>query len=112
MEIRFFITEQSVNDMDIVDYEAFERAQDGDVKIYRIRPAVCRFMVDENNIPIPYNQALKASEKMKLKDFKDFINKFFETMQGSAIPKSTGSELKSPTEAVPVDSLYQVGLER
>lgn len=108
MDINFYITEQSVNDMDIVEYEAFERAMDGDVKLYRLRPAIARFMVDENNRPIPHAQALKISDKLKVKDVKDFLGKFFQVMQDSAVKKTRESELKSPSEEVST-SLSPVG---
>ena len=98
MEINFYITEQSVNDMSAEDYEAFERAQDGEIKMYRLRPAICRFMVDEHNQPVPYEQALKLSGKMKVIQYKDFIQKFFETMNNATVPKVNGSSSKSPTE--------------
>jgi len=98
MEIQFYITEKAVNEMSAEDYEAFERAQDGEIKMYRLRPAICRFMVDNNNQSIPYEQALKLSGKMKVGQYKDFIEKFFTTMNEAAIPKVNGSSSKSPTE--------------
>jgi hypothetical protein len=108
-EIQFYITEQGVNDMEAEDYEAFERAQDGDFKLYRIRPALCRFMVDELNRPIPYEQALKISGKMKIGHVKQFLESFFQTIQGAAVKKANGSPSKSPTEAGPTDSPSQPG---
>lgn len=104
MEIKFLITEDSINNMSAADYEAFERAQDGDIKLYRLRPAICRFMVDAKNVPVPFAQALKISEQMKVKEMKDFIAKFFDLMRERAIPKESGSPLKSPTEAEQTDS--------
>lgn len=98
MEIQFYITEKSVNEMSAEDYEAFERAQDGEIKMYRLRPAICRFMVNEKNEPIAYEQAMKLSGKMKVGQYKDFIEKFFTTMQDATIPKANGSSSKSPTE--------------
>ncbi len=109
MEIRFFITEDAVNNMDVADYEALERAQDGDVKLYRLRPMMCRFMVDENNQPISFAQALKITDKIKMKEMKDFVGKFFETMKGAVIPKETGSLSQSPIEVKQVDYLSQAG---
>ena len=111
-EINFYITENLINDMDASDYEAFERAQDGDIKIYRLRPAMCRFMVDENNQPIPHAQALKISEKLKIRQLKDFVQKFFDVMKNSAVPKLNGSPLKSQSEVELADSLFQDGLQR
>jgi hypothetical protein len=108
-EIHFYITEQAVNDMETEDYEAFERAQDGDFKLYRVRPALCRFMVDAANKPVPYEQALKISGKMKISHIKDFLETFFKTIQAAAIPKASGSPSSSPTEVKPTDSPSQPG---
>ena len=100
MDINFYITEQAINDMSASDYEAFERAQDGEVKVYKLRPAICRFMVDEHNKPIPYEQALKISEKLKIKQLKDFIGKFFEVMKNTTVPKETGTPSPLPSEVL------------
>lgn len=109
MQIIFNITEKQVNDMEASDYEAFERAMDGEFKLYRIRPAICRFMVDEKNNPIPYQQALKISEKMKLGQVKEFLEKFFETMRLSTVPKMSGTSSQLPLEAVMEASGSQPG---
>ncbi len=98
MELQFYITEKAVNEMSAEDYEAFERAQDGEIKMYRLRPAICRFMVNDKNEPIPYEQAMKLSGKRKVGQYKDFIESFFKTMNDAAIPKVNGSSSKSPTE--------------
>lgn len=109
MEIQFNITKELFENMDAVDYEAFERAQDGDIKMYRLRPAVCRFMVDNNNVPIPYSQALKNSEKMKVKDVLNFIRQFFESVRDNAIPKGNGTPSSLPSEVPTPVSVSQVG---
>ena len=109
MEIYFNITEDAVNNMAAIDYEAFERAQDGEFKLYRLRPALCRFMVDKDNKPMSYEQALKISEKMKIKEVKDFIGKFFETMSNNAVPKGNGNLSSQPSEAPPAVSEFPTG---
>jgi hypothetical protein len=103
MEINFYITEDAVNNMEAADYEAFERAQDGDIKVYRLRPALCRFMVDEKNNPIPYEQALKVSEKMKISQLKEFVTKFFEAASQRAVPNENGNKSESPSEVPSAD---------
>lgn len=105
----FQISEKSVNDMSVEDYEAFERAQDGDLKMYRLRPAVARFMVDDKGQPIPHAQALKMTGAMKIGEMREFIRQFFEAMKGAAVPKENGSLSKLPSEAAPADSLSQPG---
>lgn len=109
MEIQFYITEKAVNEMSAEDYEAFERAQDGEIKMYRLRPAICRFMVNDKNEPIQYEQAMKLSGKMKVGQYKDFIEKFFNTMSEATIPKANGSSSQSPTEVELVASPSPLG---
>jgi len=108
-EFYFYITEDAVNDMDAIDYEAFERAQDGEFKLYRLRPAIARFMVDKDNNSIPYATALKSSERMKLREVKDFIGKFFEAMKNKAVPKESGIPSEQPSIPVTVESPSPVG---
>jgi len=109
MEINFYITEESINEMEASDYEAFERAQDGDFKLYRVRPALARFMVDKDNIPIPYERALKITEKMKMKEVKSFLEKFFDVLKVKAVPNGNGSPSESPIEVSLTASQYQSG---
>lgn len=109
MQVFFDVTEKTVNEMSAEDYEAFERAQDGDFKLYRLRPALCRFMVNEDHTPVPYEQAVKISGKMKIGEVKDFVRQFFDVMKRSAIPNGNGSPSKSPSEVERADSLSQAG---
>ena len=109
MKIEFNITEDAVNEMSAEDYEAFERAQDGEIKMYRLRPAICRFMVDENNKTIPHEQAMKLSGKMKVGHYKEFIEKFFTTMANATVKKVNGSSSQSPIEVEQAVSPSLVG---
>ena len=109
MKFFFYITKDAVEEMEALEYEAFERAQDGEFRLYRIRPAIARFMVDENDKPIPYAIALKQSERMKLKDVKQFVNSFFETMKDSTIPKENAKPSNSPLEVPSVVSAFPIG---
>lgn len=108
-EFYFNLTEEKINDMEAVEYEAFERAMDGEFKLYRLRPAIARFMVDEKNNSIPYVSALKMSEKMKMREVKDFIRKFFEAMSLKAVPKATGMPSEPPSIVPTVASHSQPG---
>ncbi len=105
----FNITEEAVNDMDALDYEAFERAQDGEFKLYRVRPAIARFMVDKDNKPIPYATALKQSERMKVKEVNKFVTRFFEIMQEKAVKKTNGIPSEQPSTVPMVESPSLVG---
>jgi hypothetical protein len=87
----FEITEEKINSMSLENYEALERAQDGEVKIYKIRPVLCRFMVDENGNDIQYEEALKVTSKLGVKEFGEFVNQFFIAVKEKAVPKANGS---------------------
>lgn len=98
MDVFFDITAEQVNSMSIEDYEALERAQDGEIRIYRLRPVLCRFMVTEENKPIPFDEALKITSKFGFKEFGEFASKFFAAMKEKAVPKASGSPSKLPSE--------------
>ena len=108
MEIRFLINEQSVNQMTWEEYETFERAQEGDVKLYRLRPILARFMLNGSGF-MEHDKAMKVLANIPLGKIKETINLFMDTMKGSAVPNEKGSELKSQSEAITADSPSQVG---
>ena len=109
MQINFYITENAINEMSTEDYEALERAQDGEARLYRLRPVMCHFMVDDDGKPIPYEEALKITKKFKLPEAMSFVQQFFKAVEEKAVPKANGSLSKSPIEAEQAGSLSQTG---
>jgi hypothetical protein len=90
-EVHFYITKEKIEALSVADFEAFERVQDGDTKIYRLRPAMCQFMVDENNVTVPIETALKITEKFSMGQLKEFVEQFFEAIKLASVPKANGS---------------------
>jgi len=112
MEINFHLTEESINGLSWEEYEVFERVQDGEaLKLYRLRPILARFMVDEKSLPIKQADALKTLAKIKMNEIKDVVTAFMEGMQNSTVPKVNGDSLKSPSEVEPMASESPLGLE-
>ena len=112
MEINFHLTEESVNGLSWEEYEVFERVQDGEsLKLYRLRPILARFMVDDKNVPIKHADALKTLAKVKMNEIKEVVTAFMEGMQNSTVPKANGDSLKSPSEAEPQASESPLGSE-
>ena len=112
MEINFHLTEDSINGLSWEEYEVFERVQDGEsLKLYKLRPILARFMVDENTKPIKHADALKTLAKVKMNEIKDVVSAFMEGMQNSTVPKASGTPLNSPSEAEPTDSESLPGSE-
>jgi hypothetical protein len=83
------------------EYEAIEMAQEGELKLRRMRPLVARFMIDEQGGSIPHKQALDILGKLPLEEVKDVFTKFAEALQDTAVPKASGNSLNSPSEATP-----------
>lgn len=108
MEIRFLINEESVNNMTWEEYETFERAQEGDVKMYRLRPILARFMLNGNGY-MEHKEAMKILGSIPVSKIKDTINIFMETLKGSAVPNGKGSESKSQLEVISADSVSPSG---
>lgn len=97
MEIQFLINETSVNNMTWEEYEAFERAQEGDVKLYRLRPILARFMLNGDGF-MEHEKAMKVLAKVPLGKIKETINQFMDTLKGSVVPKETGTPSSLPSE--------------
>lgn len=85
------------------EYEALERASDGEVKIYRLRPVLARFMIDEAGNPIPHDMAMKQLGAMPFEEFMtDVFAAFFKTMQDLAVPNVNGNSSQSLSDQAPV----------
>ncbi len=104
MEIHFLINEQSVNNMTWEEFETFERAQEGDMKLYRLRPILARFMTNGGNLPVEHDKAMKVLAELPVSKIKETIEIFMNTLKEGTVPKANGSELKSPIEVVSTDS--------
>jgi len=98
MEIKFLINEQSVNNMTWEEFETFERAQEGDMKLYRLRPVLARFMMNGNNDFMEYEKAMKVLAKIPVSKIKETIGIFMTTLKDGTVPKANGDSLKSPLE--------------
>ena len=81
------------------EYEAIEMAQEGEVKLYRLRPLMARFMVDENRKPLPHDAAKKILGKIPMGEFSNVTMQFVDAFKDSAVPPPSGEPLKSPLEA-------------
>lgn len=87
----FDISEASINSISVEDFEAFERARDGDFKMYLLRPAICRFMADEKGRQIDFDIALKITSKFSMNEMKSFVEQFFNSMKNTAVPNVNSS---------------------
>jgi hypothetical protein len=108
-EINFFVSKDIFESLSLEEYEAFERAQDGDVKLYQMRPVLARFMVDEKNKAVPHAQAMKVLGKLPVSKLRETMEKFMEAMKVSTVPNASGEPSSSPSEASPADSLSPAG---
>ena len=96
--IRFLINREKIG-LTWEEYETIELAQEGDVKMRRLRPVVARFMVDENNQPLPHTQALAILGKLPMDEVKDVFEQFANAMRESAIPNGSGRQSSLASEA-------------
>ena len=83
------------------EYEYFERAQDGEAKLYQLRPVLARFMVDGDRKLLSHDRAMKLLGKVPVMQIQEITKRFYETMKGAAIPKENASPSSSPIEAQP-----------
>jgi hypothetical protein len=97
-QIRFVINRNKTG-LTWEEFETIELAQEGDVKMRRLRPLVARFMVDESGQPLPHEQAIKVLGKLPLDEVKDVFQKFAEAMTNSAVPLANRTPSSSPSAA-------------
>lgn len=103
LKLRFHIAKDIVNRMEEEEYEAIEMAQDGDVKMYRLRPLLARFVVNEDGSPMDHKLAMKVLGKITLGDWGEVINAFVTAMRDSTVPKANGNLSEQHSEANAVD---------
>ena len=101
MSINFRISEQSVNELTWEEYETFERAQDGNVKLRDLRPILARFMADDNGAPLEHKKAMAELATLHLGQIKDVVAQFMNALQNQAVPKANGNSSPLPSEATP-----------
>jgi len=104
MEIHFLINEKSINNMTWEEFETFEQAQEGDMKLYRLRPILARFMTNGNDLPMVHKDAMKILGTLPVSKIKETIELFMGTLKNGTIPKANGSESKSQSEQTSADS--------
>jgi hypothetical protein len=99
--IRFQIDRNSVlKSISTEEFEAMEMAQDGDAKIYRLRPVLARFMVGEDGKIIEHVRAMRTLAKLPFEEFmQDVCPAFFKALQETAVPNPSGGSSKPPLEA-------------
>jgi hypothetical protein len=84
------------------EFEALEMAQDGDVKVYRLRPILARFMVDEEGKALTKAQAMRVTDDIPIAELMaDVFPAFFRAIQDAAVPKASGNSSSLPSEAQP-----------
>lgn len=108
-KIRFRMTENVMNSLSTEEYEALERAQDGDIKMYRLRPVFARFVVDEYGMPVDHNKAMKMIGTVPIAQIGEIVKGFMSALQGAAVPKKNGNSLSQPSDPSEVEFPSHVG---
>ncbi len=95
--IRFHLSEERINSLTWEEYEVIESMQDGDLKLYRLRPVLAKFVVDENQKPVPIPQALKQIGKVPINQLKQVLESFTLDLQEGTVPKENEDSLEPPS---------------
>ena len=102
IKLHFHFSDTLVNDLTWEEYETFETAQDGDLKLSRLRPLMARFMVDEKLKPIPHPTALKTLGKVPMNEIQFVIKDFMSSIMDAAVPKEKETPSSQPSQpAIP-----------
>ena len=111
MEINFHIDENTIKEMSWEEYEAFERAQEGDLKLFRLRPVMARFVMNGNGKIMPQKKAMELLGKIPLSQMQETLEIFVNAIRDGVVPKESRNSSESPSEAVPVGSESPDGSE-
>ncbi len=99
MQLRFSMNKELLNSMTEEEYEAIEMAQDGQARLYRLRPLMARFMVDEQGQSLPHEAAKRQLGQIPMGEWADVTNQFANAFRETAIPNANGRPSSSPSEA-------------
>jgi hypothetical protein len=99
MQLRFAITKDLLDTMTEEEYEAIEMAQDGQTRLYRIRPLMARFMVDEQGQQLNHEAAKQQLGKIPMGEWADVTSQFVNAFRDNAVPNANGSQSSSPSVA-------------
>ena len=111
MEINFFITKETIEQMSWEEYEAFEMAQEGELQLFRLRPVMARFMTDDKNKILPRKKAMTILGGLPLSQIQDVLEAFTGAIKDGVVPKENRSPSESPSEVIQADSESPDGLE-
>jgi len=100
-QIHFHVSADIAKTLTVEEYEAIERAQDGDTRLYRLRPLMARFVVEEAGQPMPHEIAMQKIGRLNMEQMANVIKGFFEAMKDQAIPKANGNS--SASASTPAD---------
>ena len=98
VKVYFDVTEKGIKDLTTEEYEALEMAMDGEIKMYRLRPVICRFVVNEDGSPMEHAVAMKMVGKIPVARMGEVMKGFTESLKERAVPKETGNSSVQPVE--------------
>lgn len=99
LKIHFHMNEQLVNALTWEEFESLELAQDGQMKLYRIRPLLARFMMNGDGQVMDHGKAMLLLGKLPINEITGVINQFMAALKESTVPKENGNLSGSPSEA-------------
>jgi hypothetical protein len=100
VKILFQITRELIEALPEKDYEVIEMAQDGEVKLYKLRPLLARFVVDDAGAKMPHAAAMRLLGEIPITQWGDVVNQFANALKTGTVPKANGTPLNSPSDPV------------
>lgn len=107
--VHFRITKELIESLPEKDYETIEMAQDGEIKLYKLRPLLARFVADANGNPIAHTTAMLQLGEIPLTQWGDVVNQFANALKGTTVPNMSGNSLNSPSEPALENSEFPAG---
>lgn len=104
VHIKFLFNKETVKkllkwkDIKMIRRVSLNKGVDDEV-LEKLQTLACRFMADENNQYIPFEQAFEIFDELSAEESTDAINKFVEVFQENTIPNAIGSRSETTSEA-------------
>lgn len=89
------------------DWETLERAEDGDMKLYRLRPLLARLMTEEDGTPMEHPVAMRQLARIPMNEVPGVVEKFMTAMRNLAVPKENGNS--SSPQLTPAEAEFPDG---
>lgn len=100
VHIKFLFSKKTIDDrLTYNDLKMLSKIRKGDnLDLEKLQTLACRFMADENNQYLPYEQAFDLFGELSKGESEGAIKKFVDVFKESSLPNASAGQLNSTSE--------------